>query len=360
MSSTVLGPTAYRADPPPVEPVGTNWDLLEAIVSRWRALVALPVLGAALAFLISFVITPTYTSTTRFIADAPDRSSTLGSFANVASQLGVGLPASPSNSPAFYADVLNSNEIMGRVLQTRIRRPGGAAGDSIAVMELYAKKKGTPAEWMDRALTNLRKKSAVSVNPKTGIIELQASAPDPVAAQVIAERFVTALNQFNLSTRQSQAGQRRRFTGERLRDAEDSLGRLNDAVQYFLQTNRSFRDAPALQAQYDRLQRQVNVYQELFLTLRRDYETARINEVNDTPVITVVEHATVPLRRSAPSRALMAVLGAMLGAFFAVVWVLGRSFLDQLRARRPADYDRLMGVGRAFFSRGRARRARPA
>lgn len=166
---------------------------------------------------------------------------------------------------------------------------------------------------------------------------------------LVARRFVEVLNEFNLGTRQSQARQRRRFTGDRLRESQDSLARLEDALQVFLQTNRSFREAPALQARYDRLQRQISVYQELYTTLRREYEAARISEVNDTPLITVVERATVPLRRSAPNRGLMAVVGAMLGGFVALVWLLVVSSLGQLRTRRRADYERLVQASRTFL-----------
>lgn len=349
MPTPYPGPTAYHDDHVATDEGGSNWDLLEAIVARWRVLIVLPLVSGAVAYALTFAVSPTYTSTTSFIADAPDRSSALGGFASVAAQLGVGFSSSPTSSPAFYADVLYSNEVMGRVLQSRIPGRVGALGDSLLVMELYARKKKTPEEWMDRALKGLRKNASVSVNPRTGIIELKTSAPQAQASMLVARRFVEVLNEFNLGTRQSQARQRRRFTGDRLRESQDSLARLEDALQVFLQTNRSFREAPALQARYDRLQRQISVYQELYTTLRREYEAARISEVNDTPLITVVERATVPLRRSAPNRGLMAVVGAMLGGFVALVWLLVVSSLGQLRTRRRADYERLVQVSRTFL-----------
>jgi uncharacterized protein involved in exopolysaccharide biosynthesis len=344
----------------PAPPRGNNWDLLEAMVSRWRVLLVLPLLGALLAILLSLRTTPSYTATTSFIADSPDRSSMLGSFASVASQLGVGIPSSPTNTPAFYADVLKSRVVMERVLQSRAPRPGGTGTDSILVLELYATKPGPPAQRLDRGLRELNKSSAANVNPRTGIIELTVSAPDARAAASVARSFVAVLNEFNLGTRKSQAGQRRRFTGERVRETQDSLARLEEALQIFLQTNRSFRDAPALQARYERIQRQIVVYQELYSNLRREYENARISEVNDTPVITVIEEATPPLRRSAPRRTLLALGGAVLGGFLGLLWLLAVSFLAQMRVRAPSDYERLRQIGHTFLRTLGVRRARRA
>ena len=330
------------------------------MVARWRVLIVLPLLGALISYAASYAIAPTFTATTSFVSDSPDKSSNLGAFASVASQLGVGLAASPTSSPQFFGDVLHSNEIMGRVLQSRIPSPTLTRGDSVTVRELYSEPRATTQEWDDRALQKMRKKLDVSVNPRTGIIELRIGAPDPKSAVFIARRFVETLNAFNLNTRQSQARQRRRFTGERLREAQDSLARAEAAQQAFLQSNRSYRGAPGLEASFERLQRQISVYQELYSTLRRDYETARINEVNDTPVITVVEHPTEPLKRSAPNRFVMAAAGATLAAFIALGWLLAVSFSEQLRLTRPENHARLRALRGTFLrSLGLGRRREP-
>jgi uncharacterized protein involved in exopolysaccharide biosynthesis len=358
--STMPPPAARHHHDEPAQIQASNWDLLEAMVSRWRVLLVLPLVGGLLALLIAFSIARTYTATTSFIADTPDRTSMLGSFASVASQLGVGLSTSPTNTPAFYSDVLRSQLILTRVLQSQIVRPGGTARDSIAILDIYAPKPADPPVRLDRAVAALRAKSAVNVNPRTGIIELAVTAPDPQTAASVARRFVNVLNEFNLGTRKSQAGQRRRFTGERLRETQDSLARLEEALQIFLESNRSYRDAPALQARYERLQRQIQVYQDLYLNLRREYDNARISEVNDTPVITVIEEATPPVHKSGPKRLLIGLVGAFLGGLVGLFWLLIISHLSQMRVRSPADYARLSQVRQTFLRTLGIRRARRA
>src|SRR5438132_8548828 len=52
----------------------------------------------------------------------------------------------------------------------------------------------------------------------------------------------------------------------------------------------------------------VDIRQEVSLTLRREYETARIEEVNDTPVITVIDPPVPPHERSSPKRLLLVLM----------------------------------------------------
>jgi uncharacterized protein involved in exopolysaccharide biosynthesis len=58
--------------------------------------------------------------------------------------------------------------------------------------------------------------------------------------------------------------------------------------------------------------------QELYTSIAREYELARLAEVNDTPVITVLDAATVPMRRSAPRRTLLVLIAGMLAGVLAL------------------------------------------
>ena len=53
---------------------------------------------------------------------------------------------------------------------------------------------------------------------------------------------------------------------------------------------------PELNFQQERLQRQVQLQQQLYTTLSQSFEQAKIEEVRDTPVITVVEPPEAPVR----------------------------------------------------------------
>jgi uncharacterized protein involved in exopolysaccharide biosynthesis len=211
------------------------------------------------------------------------------------------------------------------------------------------------------AIIKLTHESAVSVNPRTNIIELRVSSRYPATAATVARQFLVALNHFNLETRQSQARERRRFVADRLREAQDSLAGAERTQQDFLLTNRgNFRMAPTLDAQYQRIQRQIQTYQDLYSNFRREYETARVDEINDTPVITIIDTAAVPLKPSAPQRLVTVIAGAMFGIFLAIAVLLAQAYLERLRLRSPRDYDQLRELRRIFLRTIGVRRASAA
>jgi uncharacterized protein involved in exopolysaccharide biosynthesis len=144
--------------------------------------------------------------------------------------------------------------------------------------------------------------------------------------------MMTYLNEFNAETRQSQGRARRQFVERRIAEAGGDLRAAEAQLRSFHERNRSWQESPTLTSQEGQLRRQVDIRQEVYLTLSREYETAKIEEVNDTPVITVVDPPVVPRERSKPKPLRLALLGFVLGGMVAVTWVFVADYLDQLPA----------------------------
>lgn len=333
---------------------------LEILAARWHTLLLVPIAFGVAAWFTTFALTTYYTSSTTFITDAAEPQGANGNFAGVAAQLGLGSAAAPTKSPQFFADLLRSRSVFEAVLESRIpeaKRAG--ATDSVQVLDLYTHKKGDVAHRLADGIRELSKHTSVSVNPRTSIVELLVAAPQPAAAKLVTERFVASLGHFNLTTRQSQARERLRFASLRLAEARDSLAREEAIQQDFLQSNRAIRNSPALEADNERISRQLTMYQETYETVRREYESARVDVINDTPVLTIIDSATVPLRRSAPQRGMMASLGALLGAFAAFGYLFAKIAVVRLRQTDPEGYERLE-VARQTFRRSLRRTERRA
>jgi uncharacterized protein involved in exopolysaccharide biosynthesis len=94
----------------------------------------------------------------------------------------------------------------------------------------------------------------------------------------------------------------------------------------------------------------VTIGQEVFLTLTRENETARIEEVNDTPVITVIDPAITPNERSSPRRTILVILAFAFGGIVAVFWAFGAEYLGDDRRHQQADYVRLSQLSRQVRS----------
>lgn len=100
-------------------------------------------------------------------------------------------------------------------------------------------------------------------------------------------------------------------------------------------------NVPKAGLEYVRKERDVKYHQFLFDLLARQYEAARIDEAKSSPVIQVVDYANVPDKKSAPYRALWAIVGAFLGFVLSTAYVLGsyvfrRLSEDEEQGRRLA------------------------
>jgi len=166
-----------------------------------------------------------------------------------------------------------------------------------------------PADRFEKTLRRLRTKViSRTVAARTNIITVTVRTGSPFVSYSIANRLLEGLNNFNLTVRQSRAREERRFTEGRLEEARASLRRAEDALQGFLQANREYASSPGLTFQKDRLQRELNRQEQLVTALAQRYEENRIQEVRDTPVLTVVEPPALAARHDPGLQVLIVLL----------------------------------------------------
>ncbi len=334
-------------------------EFVNLLLRRRRLVMGAPLVAAVAALLLSFAIRPTYTATTSFVPEGGGEQSispSLGSLADVAGQLGVTFGTKASQSPEFYADLVRSRELMERTLLTRYPLPGADSGsaDSTTLLLILDPGGRSPADSLYRGVKKLRKLVSTDINRRTGVVQLSVDAKDPVLAALVARRLVAYLNDFNTHSRQSQARERRKFAEQRLAEAEVDLRRAEDELKTFYQRNRSWQQAPQLAFEEGRLRRQVDIQQDVYLTVRREYERARIDEANDVPVITVIDPAVAPTRKSRPKRLVWTTVALALGGLLGIGCALAAEHAARLQQQDDSVYREfraLLGDVRVEFRR---------
>ena len=103
-----------------------------------------------------------------------------------------------------------------------------------------------------------------------------------------------------------------------------------------------YRGSPLLEYEAGRLERTVQLKQELFLTITKAYEEARITEVRDTPILTIIDRAVAPVRRSSPRRKLMVYFALGAGAVVASGMAYLLDFRNTVGAREEKEYRDLL------------------
>lgn len=325
--------------------------LVRALLLRWRLVGLLPLTAAAVAAVASLIVPPRYTTSVAFAPGARQSLQLPGALAGSAGQFGIDLGGASVQSPAFYIRVLQSRELMEAVLTSRYAIPDEPLGDSATLLDLLRVRGATPPERLGRGVDRLGQIVSTSADNQTGVVVLRVTTRHPTLSAAVATRFVTLLNEFNARRGQEQARNRRLFVEGRLQGAARDLRMAEDTLFHFLQKNRIYQSSPELQFEYGRLERQVNLRQELYLTLSRAYEDARIQEVNDVPVITVIDSAVTPWRRSSPSRRVWVLMAFSVTLMGTVTAAAALHYMDHLRAQDPEQFQEVADLMRSGWRR---------
>lgn len=308
-------------------------DVLSVLIRyRWMVL-ALPLaLGAAFGGL-TMLQKRTYTSAAAFRPQAPN--SNQSQIAALAAQFGVGSGSSASmESPEFYTRLLLSRSILGQLLDTPFSFEHEGERIEGFLPDLLEIEAATAARRREKSMARLREMVSSRLAYETGVVTASVTSPWPALSAQVAQRLLDLTAEFNVATRQSSAVAERRFIEERHGVALAQLRAAEDRFQGFLQANRQYQNSPALVFEADRRQREVALRQQVYASLAQALEQARIDEVRDTPVLTVLE----PPEPAAIPDARGTVMRGMLGFGFGVVLALVLALLrDYVRRSREAD-----------------------
>lgn len=316
--------------------------LATVLLRRRRTVVGIPLTVTLLAVVISLILPVKYRATASFVPESESQGLQLpGALMGLASQLGVGTTGE-TNSPEFYVDVAWSRTLRDQVLNSRFPDPRlSTPSDSTPLLDILGVGGDTDTERLEAGREKLQNTMSVNADARTGIVSVSATTRFPTLSADLANRFVELLSRFNQETHQTHGKERRRFMEGRLAQGGEELDEAEEELKIFLEGNRQYEGSPELRFQYERLQRRVRIKEELFTTLSRHYEEARIQEVNDTPVITVIDRAVPPDRKWSPKRRVIVVLTFVLGCMVAVLSALLSEYFRRTKAERVDEFQAL-------------------
>ncbi|MBW6496716.1 MAG: lipopolysaccharide biosynthesis protein [Burkholderiaceae bacterium] len=364
-------------------------DILQVLAENARLLILGPLVVGLAALGLSFLITPTFTATTR-IMTPQQQSGAAMALAQLGALAGMAGAAAGIKNPAdMYVGLINSRTVADRMI------------DRFKLMEVYE------ADFREDARKTLTENSSISAG-KDGLIAIEVDDHDPKRAAAMANAYVEELSNITGSLAVTEAQQRRLFFEKELAKAKESLVRAETALGgagvsesvlkfnpeamgegiatlraqvvakevqlssmrgYLTANSPDFRQAQqelaSLRAQlakaasnnqpsggnadYINRYRDFKYNEVLFEQLAKQYELARIDESREGTIIQVVDVAEPPERKSKPKKALIAVLATLASGFILLLLVFVRRAL-QNAGQDPESAAKLAAV-RAGFGR---------
>ncbi len=334
---------------------------------RWRTILRVVGLMLVIAILAVIFIPPVYRSRASFVANSSSSSKLAGGLAGsagglggLAAQLGMGSTLDPSESPQFYIQLVQSRELLTRLLKSRFPDPRTASPrDSVELLELLRIRKKDPQRKLELGIKQMSKDIVGNFESKTNLVWIDVDAEWPQLSAAIANRTIELVTAFNKEQRTSRARTKRLFLEGRVSLARSELQSIEARHRAFYDQNRLWRSSPELIFEEKQLQRDEDQAGDLYLALQRQFESALLDEVNDAALITVVDSAVEPHKGQWPRYWILLASTLTAGLLIGFLVAGAGAILADWRTRNPDSAANLGGsIGRIKREiRGAFRRA---
>jgi uncharacterized protein involved in exopolysaccharide biosynthesis len=326
--------------------------LLKTVFTARRFVLKTTVLFAVVGIVAALVSPVSYTASSTFIPQLSEGSpsSSLGGLASLA---GINLSAGGQNQeipPSLYPQIIKSipyrvsllNEPVGpndismrdyilqndsgpSVLSTikkyTIGLPGLLFSSSQSTSDNTESSLFTISDedrelfaYLDGALT-------IEVDEKEGLVSLHSELDDRLVAARLAQAATDLLQRNVIAFKSQSARNNLDFIERQFESKRQEFEQIQDSIAIFKDQNLNITST-LYQNQLTRLESQFTVTSSVFQELAGQVEQAKIQVNKDTPIFTIIEPVSVPLKRTKPKRSSIVVIWTFLGGVLAVGWSL--------------------------------------
>ena len=280
-----------------------------------------------------YISSPIFLSTSKMIA-VSDNLQAEG-ISGIAGQLGLSIGQQNNvnmSSSQMVPEILKCRSVLSNVVRRKFSF--GPDGESIALINLWFELDRGISEWSEKkiqkATSILGKKISVIVSRRNPLITLYVEASSPVLARKINEAIIEESQKFMINSKISKVSDKKLFILNRIKEVERDLSVAEDKLKNFREKNRSINSSPALALQQERLDREVEVQTEVFITLKSQYELIQIEEVNKPKMIEVLdppENSNKPIHPRKPL--INSMIGLVLGLIIGFAITIGKKVFKE-------------------------------
>lgn len=309
--------------------------IVNTLLKRRWTIILLSAAATGAGVVSALLATPSWTSTAKFL---PSRTAGMTSRMSAIVGSNIDTDLGEESSSDYYVALVQSPAFLAKIVGERFE---DGAGPKRSLVEIFGATGETDRERAVRATDALGKSITIAAAKGIGaanaprIVTLTVNAATGELAAEIAAAILKEIEVHNDVSRGSKAKQNRAFVEDQLKKTEQVLDAATDALANFSAHNRKIA-TPALQAELDRLARAVRVQEEVFVTLTKQLELARIEEQESRVSIEILQPPEAPITRSSPKRTQMVLVAGFLGVMGSSLLVI---VLERLKRADPSDPD---------------------
>ena len=179
---------------------------------------------------------------------------------------------------------------------------------------------------LETAIEKLQTLISVS-EEQSGLIVVSVLMEDPALASDITNYIADYVKNFISFEQEKEAIKNKEFIYSQMLSAKEDLSESEFKLTNFIKQNPLALGNPDLQLQQGRLVREIEENQAVYITLRQQYEIAKIEAEEDKLFINILDKGDVAVRKSKPKRLLILLSSVMFGMMSSVLVILNRNKL---------------------------------
>ncbi len=215
----------------------------------------------------------------------------------------------------YYAELLKRSMFLERIANRKFNSK--RYGKEVDLFSFYEIEADNETERLVKVYNAIKGSLEVSTHRTTKVITISYSTGEPELSAAITNAFIDELIKYNRDVRDSKAGRNLKFIEGQLNDNRKLLKDAESSLANFAAKNRIIA-SPDLEVEKDRLERNVKIQEEVYTTLKKQLELAKIEEQEEKPVIEILESAAPPLYKSSPKTRKNVILAGLVSLFLFV------------------------------------------
>ncbi len=304
--------------------------LFKVLASNISYIAFTTIFAGFFGILLSFSISKSYTAQISLYPAKKDSMQGLGQLQSIAANFGVNTAQKSNNFN--IPDVVKSRLIANKVLKNSWQSQNKEKINLIQMWGLYKKPWYTLSKKFEidssavfsKALNKFNNHIYVSEDQITGLIRIDTQFSDPFISAEIANFIGDNVQTYIQKENSAQSKKEKLFISDRLSIVRNELELAELELKKFKERNRGYENSPELFMVFSRLFRESEAKKEVYMTLQQQLELARIDEVKQSPILHILDHAVPPIEKSSPNRIMFLVVFLFLGASYSSLKTLFR------------------------------------
>ena len=306
--------------------------IYKSIVKGIKWIIIIPIITSTIVIIyVLFIAQPVWVSQAKIFPTSKDGGGSANtSLINLASQFGISIPGQSQNQNFFSGDmfpeIVKSRSIAKALLFKKFDTD--KYGSQVPLLELITDDDSEPNIESNEIITLAIDKITtnwISINraKDSPVFTLLVYSFEPYLSTQLANAIIEETDKTLREFRNANIIEQKEFIKKRIEETKIELNEAEVALKNFRENNQQITYSPSLLLQQERIEREIEVLTNVFISLRQQFEAVKIEEVQKTTYVEVLDPPETPIFRSKPKRRqavfIAGLIGIALGMFGAVL-----------------------------------------